>query len=138
MKTAYLYIFSLVVFFCSCAQKDILNSKQGTSLPPVTNLALEKADSNRVILTWQIPGAIPGNINQPLGVYIEVNQEVNRRLLSQFSITLPGAPTSYTYKLPDSSKVYHLTVKLSGTTTSSDINYSNSILSLGQTVIYTR
>ncbi len=117
----------------------IHETKPGVSLPAVTGLTAAPADSNRVLLTWQVPGDISDNIVQPLSVFVEVRAPVSNRVVSIFTVTLPDGPTEYLYQLPDSSATqYQLTVKLNGMTKSNDVNFSNTIYSPGETVTYQR
>lgn len=120
----------------ACTDRDILESKPGVSLPPVTGLSL-LADTPHVELSWEIPAGLPEEIQQPVDIYIEVNQLLSpTRAVRIFSTVLPDAPTSFTYQLPDALKKYHLTVKVHGRTKTADPNYSGDIYSEGQTVAY--
>ena len=129
----------LLLLMAACSDKDVINSKEGVSLPAVTNLALQQVDPQSVKLTWNIPGAISPKIKQPLKVYIEVREIVSiTRSVVIFSTTLENAPSEYVYTLPVNTKTYHLTVKLNGSTVESDPYYSSNIYSPGQTVVYTK
>lgn len=127
-------VFSVSFFAC---KKDPDYTKPGVSLPAVTGLTLQKVDVNNVRLTWQNPSNIPAEMKLPLSINIQVNDiQSPTKSVSAATINLDNAPNTYSYKLPDSSKTYHFIVKLFGTTKSTDKNYSNTIYSLGQTVIY--
>lgn len=134
-KFSSIYFLSVMIIFSACIKRDVLSKKGGASLPPVTSLALEELDSNRVFLSWGIPENIPENILRPLSVYIEVKEEVSSlKSLSIFNVTI-SEDTRFEYTIPDPAKTYHITVKLNGMVNSMNPNYSNNIFSLGQTVI---
>jgi hypothetical protein len=134
-KFSPIYFLSVMIIFSSCIKRDVLSKKDGASLPPVTSLALQELDSNRVFLSWGIPENIPENILRPLNVYIEVKEVVSSlKSLSIFNVTIPE-DTRFEYAIPDPAKTYHITVKLNGMVNSTDPNFSNNIFSLGQTVI---
>lgn len=127
----------LLVLGSACKKLYDVTSKPGVSLPPVSNLALQKTGSSQVKLTWEIPKNIPDNIQQPLSVNIAVSEVINvMKTISVSSATLANAPTEYLFDLPNDTSTYHFTVKLLGTTKTADINYSSNIYSLGQTVVY--
>ena len=129
--------FLLLFIAASCKKEKITDRKQGVSLPTVSNLALQKTADKEVKLTWGMPTAIPDQVQQPLSVFIEVNEIVSvTKAISVFSTTLTGASAQFVYELPDAAKKYHFTVKLVGNTKTSDVNYSSVIYSLGQTVSY--
>jgi len=126
----------IAVVLNACNDREIIDRKDGDSLPAVSNLALQQ-DGPMARLTWAIPAAIPESIEQPVRVYIEVKEILNpTRAISVFNITLSNSPTEFVYEIPDVNKTYHLTVKLNGTTKNRDVNYSSNIYSLGQTVIF--
>lgn len=116
---------------------DVIDRKEGISLPAVESLTLQKIDANKALITWSIPSAIPSEIETPLAVVIEVKEVVNaNRVVPVFNTTLADGPTQFEYEVPDPLKVYRITVKLNGHKKSNDPNYSSNILSLGQTVQY--
>lgn len=130
-----IWIVFAVLLFCGACRKDDIADKQGVSLPPVTNLVLTAKDAGHVTLSWQIPAGIPPEIQQPLGVSVEVTQIVSAmKTISLSTEVLPGAPVTYEYALPDVTATYHFTVKLVGNTKQVDVNYSGTVYSLGATV----
>jgi hypothetical protein len=134
-KNLLIFLFIGLITFTAC-EREILDKKSGVSLPAVSNLALADGADSMVTLTWQMPTDIDPNILQPLNIYIEVKEEVSAyRVVPIFNTTLAGAPTSFDYKLEDPAKKYRFTVKVNGMVNSTDINYSNNIFSLGQTVV---
>lgn len=137
MKAIIICISSLfLLLFYSCTDRDVLDKKEGVSLPAVENLTLQQVDEKHVKLTWNIPNAIPEEMELPVKVFIEVKEVVNvTKTLPTFNTTLANAPTEFIYEIPDATKTYHLTVKLNGSTKVKDVNYSGNIYSLGQTVV---
>ena len=139
MRKFLLFAFGTLLLMAAAACKKTMDdvTKPGVSLPAVTDLTLQQTDANNVKISWKIPGNIPAEIQQPLNVYIEVNQVLTvMKTVNVSTVTLPDAPLEYTFKLPDPAKTYHFTVKLNGQTQKTDKNYSGNIYSLGQTVTY--
>lgn len=121
----------------ACTDRDIIDLKEGVSLPKVTGLSLSEGEENRVLLTWTNPSSISDRINQPFRVLIEVREVLGpMRTNVILSTHLDGAPERFEYTLPDPSKTYHFTVKINGLLRDPDPNYSSNIYSLGETVIY--
>ena len=135
--TMYVWALILLAINGACTDRDILESKAGVRLPAVTGLALQ-ATAQTVQLSWDLPSGLPAEIEQPVSVYIQVNEIINpARSLTVFSTILPDAPTSFSYEIPDGSKKYNFTVKLYGRTKMPDVNYhSGEIYSEGRTVSY--
>ena len=138
MKT-FLYTCALMLMtgISACTDRDILESKPGVILPPVSNLGMEKDGEKGVILTWDIPTSLPAEINQPVSVFIQVSEITSpTTAVPVFNTTLSDAPSTFLYEVPDAEKTYHLTVKLYAKTKNTDENYSSDIYSGGQTVVY--
>lgn len=136
-KLIFVCFLPLFLLYTGCNKEKIVENKPGVSLPMVTNLDLQKTGNNQVRLTWSVPTSIPTEIQQPLNIYLEVNEIISAtKAVSVFSIALTGAPAEFIYQLPNVAKKYDFTVKLMGTTKNMDVNYSNTIYSLGQTVSY--
>jgi hypothetical protein len=124
----------------SCYDRDVLDAKDGVSLPPVNNLQSSRAGS-ALTLTWEIPAGIPAEIARPL----DVNVQVLRYRPGVLSATrldsrmLPGEPLTAVWNVPeDTDNVgyeYHIVVKLAGNLKESVNGYSSQIYSLGQTVV---
>ncbi len=135
-KLLFIYGMALCLLGSGCI-KSVDGTKPGVSLPTVTNLSLQKLDAGKVKITWQFPGNIPSEIQQPLSVVVQVNELVTvMKAITITTATLPNAPTEYNFTLPHPESVYHFTVKLFGVTKTTDKNYSSNIYSPGQTVEY--
>jgi hypothetical protein len=135
-----LVIMASVWIYTSCYDRDIIDVKDGVSLPPVSNLNHSLSD-NKVIVTWLMPSEIPSEMNRPLGVNIQVlrcqqGSLTNVRVLNE---TIPDEPTEATLAIPsnpdDGIYEYHIVVKLTGTLKDATYGYSNTIYSLGQTIV---
>ena len=137
MKIILIYIFSLsALFFTGCNDRDMLERKDGVSLPAVEGLTMQRVDDKHVRLTWNIPDNIPNEIELPVNVFVEVKEIVNvTKTLPVFNTTLSNAPSEFIYEIPDIAKTYHITIKLNGSTKVKDVNYSSNIYSLGQTAV---
>lgn len=135
-RITFIYLLSVILTMNACMDREIIDHKEGDSLPTVNNLSMQQ-DGATVRLTWGIPNGIPESIEQPISVYIEVQEILGpTRTIGVFNTTLANAPTEFVYEIPDENKTYHLTVKLFGQTKERDPNYSSSIYSLGQTATY--
>lgn len=124
-------------YACTKSTGDL--QKPGISLPVVTDLALQKITADSVNITWKIPANLPAEIQQPLSVYVEVNEVITTmKTVNAATVTLPDAATIYAFKLPNPASTYHFTVKLFGVSKKVDVNYSSNIYSPGQTVVYSK
>ncbi|MEH6308987.1 DUF4945 domain-containing protein [Olivibacter sp. CPCC 100613] len=137
MKIVLIYIISLsMLFFTGCNDRDMLERKDGVSLPAVEGLTMQRVDDKHVRLTWNIPDNIPNEIELPVNVFVEVKEIINvTKTLPVFNTTLSNAPSEFLYEIPDIAKTYHITIKLNGSTKVKDVNYSSNIYSLGQTAV---
>lgn len=135
-----LVVIASVLIYTSCYDRDIISSKDGVSLPAVSNLN-HSISGGKITLTWQIPSDIPSEINRPLSVNIQVlrcrqGSLTNVRIVNQ---TLSGEPGEATLDIPSNpdsgTYEYHIVVKLTGTFKEPEYGYSSTIYSLGQTVI---
>ena len=132
MKKALYYISILcVLIITGCTDRDILDSKPGEAIDPVSNLQYTINGTN-VILTWSLPSKIPVDIIQPVSIYLQVK----RNNVAILSVVLPNAPSSYTYTGYDASKSYIFIVKIQGSVDTKDPNVSNLRYSLGQSVSF--
>jgi hypothetical protein len=131
MKNYIFYIsFLCLLFFVGCREEEILTSKPGESIAPVTNLQ-HTISGNSATLTWKLPATFPADIIQPVSVLV-IKTEDER---SAGTEVLADAPESLT--LPyDPAKKYKFTVKVQGVVNSTDPNVSKLRLSLGQTVAF--
>ncbi len=132
MKKVLFYI-SMFYFmiFMGCTDREILDSKPGEAIDPITNLQYTIAGTV-VTLSWGLPSQIPDDIIQPVSIYIKILRDgVNIE-----NITLPDAPVSYVYDSYDSSRDYTMIVKVMGQVNSTDPNVSNLRYSLGASVYF--
>lgn len=136
MKNIIYTCFLVLVTLSSCKQNELIDSKEGISLPQVENLSLQQTlDPKKVKVTWVNPSSVSSDIQQPLSVFIEVSEIMSvTKAITVYSVTLPNAPSEFVYEIPNVTKKYNLTVKVMGMRKTADPNYSNRIYSLGQTV----
>lgn len=132
------YICLLAVLSISaCNKKEAISDKVGVRLPPVTNLAIQELVEPEVKLSWTNPTSVPGEITQPLRIFIEVREVQGiMQSITVLSTTLENAPTEFTYAVPDVNKSYLFTVKVNGTANVTGPEYATNVFSLGQTVSY--
>lgn len=130
MKKSIFYLSILLIIICSgCKKDEVIDSKPGESIGPVTNLN-HSVSGNTVNLTWKLPATLPNDIITPVAVVIQV--AIDGKIMS--TVTLDNAPASYTYSPYDSSKKYRFTVKVKGNVNSTDPNVSKLRYSLGETL----
>lgn len=130
MKKYVVYISILSVLFCSsCYEDEIIDSKPGESIDPVSNLEYSISSDN-VILTWNLPSTYPDDIIEPVLVQIRILIDGQ----SGGTVVLERAPESYTFSPYDSSKEYRFTVKVMAEVDTSDPHVSDLRYSLGKTV----
>lgn len=131
-KIIFFLSLALFVFInTSCYDRDIIDGKDGISLPPVTNLQAGILANNKVTLTWDLPSNIPNGIKRPMSVYIQVYKGTVIESLT----TVNNEPTSYEVDIrdPDEAK-YRVVVKILGSLEEVEYGKSGTIYSLGQTV----
>jgi hypothetical protein len=132
MKKVLYYISILCVLtFTGCIDREILDSKPGEEIDPVTNLKYTISGTD-VTLTWNLPTTIPDDIIKPVSIYVKVL----RNNVSIASVVLPNAPLTYVYKPYDSTKQYIIIVKVQGSVDTTDPNVSNLRYSLGASVSF--
>lgn len=136
-KIFYLTVVVLLALSHACTKTSVADHKPGVSLPPVTNLTLEKIDPGKARISWQMPGTIPEEIQQPVSVVVQLQEIISvMKSVTVSTVTLPDAPVTHTIDLPKPASTYHITVKLFGQTKNTDKNFSANIYSTGQTVEY--
>jgi len=127
------YFFSLVAvvfIFTGCYDRDVLEYKEGVTLPAVTDLKFSLSGNNAVDLNWNIPAGIPDDFARPLSVYMQV---YNGTTL-EYQIQLRDEPTEWSYTLKEPDKKYRIVVKMWGRLKEKPYGQSDEIYSLGQTV----
>jgi len=146
-----IYLFSVTLFLIvtatSCYDRDVIDSKEGISLPGVSNLSFTRNTDSTFTLTWSIPDNIPEEFNRPVSAYIQVykRRDTNKDYTRLIGAEVSGEPTSYTtpekppgddkweqYRAGDDVRVV---VKLKGNFKEVDKNKSNEVFSLGQILV---
>lgn len=113
-----------------CIDRDVIDAKDGISLPPVTELKSSIQDAKEITLQWNIPANIPVEIKRPMSVYVEVYRE---NILEYYDI-LEDEPSTWNYTLPKPESKYRVVVKMLGWLKEKEYGKSDEIYSLGQTV----
>ena len=113
----------------SCRDEDVLLSKPGEPIQPVSNLGSSFFGPD-VILTWELPQDYPDDVVQPVSVMVRVTIDGH----NEGDVILENAPTSYTHPGYDPAKAYKFTVKVRGEVETDDPAESDLRYSLGQTV----
>ncbi len=124
------FVIFLVLITSSCYDRDIIDAKDGVSLPPVTNLKSTLANTDQVTLDWSIPSTVPAEIQRPMYVYVQVY----RGDVREYQASLPDEPVTWTYTLLQPDKKYRVIVKMYGRLKEKEYGKSDEIYSLGQTV----
>ncbi|MBC9795720.1 DUF4945 domain-containing protein [Sinomicrobium weinanense] len=131
MKKYVFYIFIWSLLLCSgCYDDDIITSKPGEPIDPVSNLAAN-AEGDQVNLSWDLPSAYPENVIEPVSVLIHVSVDGRRE---GGSITLEDNAVSYTYSPYDPAKTYRFTVKVMAHAEPSEDYQSGLFYSPGSTI----
>jgi len=129
MKNYIFYISMVCLLLCaSCKDEEILSSKPGESIAPVTNLK-HAISGTTTTLTWDLPTAFPADIVQPVSVLVQRYENG----LSVGSQVLANAPKSVTYPY-NATKKYKYIVKVQSAVNSTDPYVSKLRISPGQTV----
>lgn len=127
-KKLCLYISGLMFMVAGCSD-DILTSKEGEPIDPVTNLNYT-INENEVTLTWNLPANYPSDIITPVSVRVDIFRDgvlVNNPVLRD-------APTSYIYSNYDPQETFRFVVKVRGEVDTDDPYMSSVRLSPGQFV----
>jgi hypothetical protein len=128
-KNFYLAICSILLLLSGCYDRDIIDSKEGEPLDPVTNLTYT-IDGSNVNLSWTLPSQYPSDIITPVAVQIKVYR--NNVLLS--TLTVIEDPVTYTYTPYSSDNVYRFILKVTAAVNTTDPNKSKLRYSPGVTV----
>jgi hypothetical protein len=132
MKKYAAYIAVLcVTLFMACREEEILLSKPGEALKPVTNLA-HTISGNDAVLTWDLPSEFPDDVITPVSVQVRITIDG----LSGGNVILQGAPETYTFLGYDAAKNYKFTVKVTAAVDTDDPAESNLRYSPGQTITF--
>ncbi len=127
-KIAFLILIYSVFMFSAC-EYEIIDSKPGESISPVTNLSYS-VSGDEVMLTWDLPSSYPDDIAQPVSVMVRITRDGN----NAGTVVLDEAPESYTYDSYDPSQTFKFIVKVRGEVDTDDPNVSDVRYSLGTTV----
>ncbi|MBF9255727.1 DUF4945 domain-containing protein [Pontibacter sp. 172403-2] len=132
MKKYIFYISIICVLFAAgCKEEDIVLSKPGEPIAPVTNLDYTISGSD-AILTWDLPSTLPDDIIEPVSVFIRISVDGQ----SAGTLVVDDAPESFVYSPYDASKKYKFTVKVQGKVDTTDPYRSDLRLSPGTTVAF--
>lgn len=130
----YIFYISIMCFtlFCSCDNEELITSKSGIHLDPVTNLEHSIA-GKEAVLAWDLPSNIDEKIITPISVQIDISIDGKKE---GGSVVLEDNPKSYNYSSYDPSKKYRFTVKAMASVDTSDPNVSDLLYSLGNTISF--
>ncbi len=132
MKKYIFYISILCALFYTACQKDeIITSKPGEAISPVTNLEHSILDTN-INLTWKLPATLQADIIKPVSVFIIMSVDGQNK----GNVVLENAPETYTYSPYDAEKKYKFTVKVMGKVDTKSPTVSNLRYSPGQTISF--
>lgn len=132
MKKYFIYISILsALFYTACQKDEIITSKPGEPIGPVTNLEHSASDTN-INLTWKLPATLPADIIKPVSVFITTSIDGQNK----GNAVLDNAPETYTFSPYDAAKKYRFTVKVMGKVDTKSPNVSSLRYSPGQTVSF--
>jgi hypothetical protein len=119
MKNIYFGCLIIVALLTSCTDRHIIDSKEGESINPVTGLT-HTVNAPEVVFNWQLPSSYPQDVIQPVSIFLTVYKD-NKKVST---ITLPDAPTTYTYTGYSSASAYRFIFKVLGDVDTDDLNKS--------------
>jgi hypothetical protein len=119
MKKLFIACLVLAALLTGCEDRQIIDSKEGESISPVTGLNYT-VNEPEVVFTWQMPSSFPQDILQPVSVFVTVYKD-NKKVTT---VTLTDAPTTYTYSGYNSASIYRFIFKVRGDVNTDDLNES--------------
>ncbi|MDR1920041.1 MAG: DUF4945 domain-containing protein [Tannerellaceae bacterium] len=128
-RICFLQIILLASLLTSCIDREIIDAKDGISLPAVSELR-SSLNGDEVNIQWSNPSQIPDLIRRPHSVYIQVYKGSTL----EYQIALGDEPTSWTYTLAEPELKYRVIVKTLGWLKEKPYGESDEIYSLGQTI----
>jgi hypothetical protein len=132
MKRYIFCISILSLLFCAgCQKEEILTSKPGDLVAPVTDLKVAVA-GDQVELTWKLPTAYPADLVKPVSVLVKITKDGQ----NAGTQVLDNNPERFTYSGYDASKSYRITVKVQGAVNTTDPGRSKLRISPGTTVAF--
>lgn len=120
----------LVLLASSCIDREILESKDGVVLPPVTGLRSTIQDNKNITVSWINPTTIPDAVQRPISIYVQVY----RGGTLEYQRALPDEPDSWQYTLAEPDDKYRVVIKTYGYLKEKETGKSDEIYSLGQTI----
>jgi len=126
-----LAITCVAAMLSGCYDRDIVDRKEGVSLPAVNSLRYSRVGSDGFNISWTIPGDIPVTVSRPLSIHIQVYRDTN---IPEHQIVLSGEQVDWSYTMQEPDADYKVTVKLYGTIAALEYGKSTELYSLGQTV----
>ncbi len=131
MKKYYLLIlFIIAASLTGCYDREILDSKEGESIDPVSNLSFTTTEPE-VVFTWNLPSGYPADIIQPVSVVVTIYRDD----VKISTITLADAPTTYTYTAYSSANTYRFIFKVRAEVDTDDPNMSSLRYSSGKVAV---
>ena len=126
----------MVLINTGCTDNDILDHKDGVSMPAVTNLS-SSISGGVATVTWSLPSNIPSVFARPLSINVQIYQYRPQTYnpIRVHMATLANEATSTTFTIPTDGYDYHIIVKLVGTVIDPPYGTSGTVYSLGQTVV---
>jgi len=125
----YIVLCSILLLMSGCYDREIIDSKEGDPLAPVTGLAYTVSGPD-VTLTWTLPTQFPSDVILPVSVMVTVYRN-NTLILTKVTA---DAPTTYTYTEYNPENAYRFIVKVQAAVDTDDLNKSKLRLSPGVTV----
>lgn len=130
MKNIYFGFLMLAALISGCTDRQIIESKEGESIDPVKALTYT-VNETEVVFNWQLPSGFPQDIIQPVSVFVTVYKD-NKKVST---VTLPDAPTTYTYTAYSSASTYRFIFKVLGNVDTDDLNKSKLRYSSGAVAV---
>ncbi|MCK5135197.1 MAG: DUF4945 domain-containing protein [Bacteroidales bacterium] len=130
MKYSYIcLLFILAISVTSCYDRDILESKEGESIDPISNLTYG-ANEPEIVFNWDLPTNFPDDILHPVSVFLTVFQDD----IKISTVTIPDGPNTYTYTEYDPGSGFRFIFKVQADVDTDDPNLSSLRYSAGSVV----
>ena len=124
------FLFMAAIAFTGCYDREILESKPGDSIDPVTNLNYI-INEPEIAFSWTLPSSYPDDILHPVSVHLTVFKDN----IQVSATTITDAPTAYAYTGYDSESTYRFIFKVSADVDTDDESLSNLRYSAGVVVV---
>lgn len=114
-----------LILITSCYDRDILDNKDGVTMPKVEDLSLS-VENDKLIVSWKYPQEVPLEVKEPLSVHISIFENgINKRY------SVENDETIFIYSDYNKDADYRVVVKLSSELLNPEYGQSSLLYSEG-------